>query len=441
MSKLSIINAKVIDPFTDIDGTFDILIEGKRVKEMRRTEGREEGRVKSEEGRGKSDERRGVREDAQIIDAKDLLVVAGLVDMHAHLREPGREDEETILSGTTSALRGGYQAVVCMANTEPPVDNIGIVKYIQEAEKVCDVYPVGTVTKGLKGVELSEIGDLVDAGCVAVSDDGMPIMDSFIMRRALEYCKQFGIPVISHAEELSLSSGVMNEGTVSTELGLSGIPSCAEEAMVARDILLTRFTKSRLHIAHISTKGSVELVRRAKEEGVNVTCEATPHHFSLTEECVRTFDTNYKMSPPLRPEKDRKAIIEGLLDDTVDVIATDHAPHADFEKELEFDQAPFGVIGLETALACGITYLVRPGLMDIKQLLRKFSVNSTRILSLPVRGISTGEYANLAIVDPTREWVPQKFLSKSRNSPFIGKSLYGKVLYTLYRGRLYKWED
>lgn len=423
MAKLIIKNARVIDPFTDTDGTFDILIEGERVKGVR---------GKREEGRGK-------REEGKVIDAKGLWVIPGLIDIHTHLREPGREDEETILSGTMSALKGGYQAVVCMANTEPPVDNIGIVKYIREAQKVCEVYPVGAVTKGLKGVELSEIGDLVDAGCVAVSDDGMPIMDSFIMRRALEYCKQFNIPIISHAEDLNLSSGVMNEGIVSTELGLSGIPSCAEESMVARDILLAKFTRSRLHIAHISTQGSVELIRRAKKEGVNVTCEATPHHFSLTDECVRSFDTNYRINPPLRTEVDRKAIIEGLIDDTIDAIATDHAPHADFEKELEFDQAPSGVIGLETALACGITYIVKPGFVDKKQLLRKFTLNPAKIFSLPVKGISTGEYANLAIVDPARKWVPQKFLSKSKNSPFIGKKLYGKVLYTLYRGRVYEW--
>lgn len=432
MSKLTIKNARVIDPFTDTDGAFDVLIEGERVKEMR-------GRGKSEERIGKREKRRERREGGRVINARGLLAIPGLVDMHTHLREPGREDEETILSGTMSALKGGYQAVVCMANTEPPVDNLGIVKYIREAERACDVYPVGAVTKGLKGAELSEIGDLVNAGCVAVSDDGMPIMNSFIMRRALEYCKQFGIPIISHTEDLNLSSGVMNEGIVSTELGLPGIPSCAEEAMVARDILLARFTESKLHIAHISTKGSIELVRRAKEEGVHVTCEATPHHLSLTDECVRSFNTNYKMNPPLRTETDRKAVIEGLVDDTIDVIATDHAPHADFEKELEFDQAPSGVIGLETALACGITYLVRPGLMDMKHLLRKFTVNPTRILSLSITGISVGEYANLAIVDPTCEWIPQKFLSKSKNSPFIGRNLYGKVLFTIYRGKLYEW--
>lgn len=420
MPKLIIINARVTDPITDTDGVFDILIEGERVKEMRERGKREGGREK--------------REDAQIIDAKDLLVVPGLVDAHTHLREPGREDEETILSGTMAAFKGGYQAVICMANTEPPIDNIGIVKYIQEAKRACDVYPVGAVTKGLKGVELSEIGDLVDAGCVAVSDDGMPIINSFIMRRALEYCKQFNIPVISHAEDLNLSSGVMNEGIVSTELGLSGIPSCAEEFIVARDILLAKFTKSRLHIAHVSTKGSVELIRRAKKEEVNVTCEATPHHFSLTDECVRSFNTNYRVNPPLRTEVDRKAIIEGLIDDTIDAIATDHAPHADFEKELEFDQAPSGVIGLETALACGITYLVRPGLMDIKQLLRKFTVNPIKIFSLPIKGISPGEYANLAIVDPNKEWIPEKFSSKSQNSPFIGKKLYGKVIFPIYKG-------
>ncbi|MEA3431568.1 MAG: dihydroorotase [candidate division WOR-3 bacterium] len=425
MAKLIIKNARVIDPFTDTDGTFDILIEGERVKGVK----------------GKREERRGKREKRKVIDAKGFWVIPGLIDMHTHLREPGREDEETILSGTMGAVKGGYQAIVCMANTEPPVDNIGIVKYIREAQRVCEVYPVGAVTRGLKGVELSEIGDLVDAGCVAVSDDGMPIMDSFIMRRALEYCKQFNIPIISHAEDLNLSSGVMNEGIVSTELGLSGIPSCAEESMVARDILLAKFTKSRLHIAHISTQGSVELIRRAKKEGVNVTCEATPHHFSLTDECVRSFNTNYRINPPLRTEVDRKAIIEGLIDDTIDAIATDHAPHADFEKELEFDQAPSGVIGLETAFACGITYLVKPGFMDIKQLLRKFTLNPAKIFSLPVKGISTGEYANIAIVDPDREWVPQKFLSKSKNSPFTGKSLYGKVLYTLYRGRVYEWKD
>ena len=429
MNKLFIKNARVIDPFTNTDGTFDILIKGEKVIELKR----KERKGKREKGRGKEAER--------VIDARGLLVIPGLVDMHAHLREPGREDEETIISGTTAALKGGYQAVVCMANTEPPIDNIGIVRYINEAEKACDVYPVGAVTKGLKGKEIAEIGDLVNAGCVAVSDDGMPIIDAFIMRRALEYSKQFDIPLISHPEDLNLSVGVMNEGVVSTELGLSGTPSSAEEAMIARDILLARFTKSRLHIAHISTKGSLELVRRAKEEGINVTCEVTPHHFSLTDDFVRTFDTNFKMNPPLRSEEDREAMIKGLKDETIDVIATDHAPHADFEKELEFDQAPFGVIGLETALACGITYLVKPGFMTIKQLLQKLTINPSSILSLPIKGLVLGEYANITIVDINLEWVPQRFLSKSSNSPFLGKKLCGKVLYTINKGRVFDWKD
>ncbi len=429
MSKIIIRHGRVLDPFTAKDGTYDVIIERERIKEL----------IERRTAKGDREE---VREKkVEVIDAKGLLVIPGLVDMHSHLREPGREDEETILSGTTAALAGGYQAIVCMANTEPVIDNIGIVRYIKEAKKACDVYPVGAVTKGLLGEEISEIGDLVGAGCVAISDDGMPIMNSSVMRRALEYCKQFNIPLISHAEDLYLSTGVMNEGMVSTELGLPGIPSCAEETMIARDISLTKFTGSRLHVAHVSTKGSVELLRRAKEEGIDVTCEATPHHFSLTDDCVRTFDTNCKMKPPLRTEEDREAIIEGIREGIIDVKATDHAPHADFEKELEFDQAPFGVIGLETALSCGLTYLVKPGFISIEQLIREMTVNSTKIVSLPIKGLNPGEFANLAIVDPDKEWIPQRFLSKSSNSPFIGKNLYGKVLYTVFKGKIFKWKD
>ncbi|MCD5383648.1 dihydroorotase [candidate division WOR-3 bacterium] len=427
-------NANIIDPFTDTYGRFDIRIEKEKVKDISSSG----TLVPPCRGRACPCPQEGSPQE-EVIDAEGMLVIPGLIDMHAHLREPGREDEETILTGTMAALKGGYQAVVCMPNTEPPVDNAGTVKYILDREKACDVYPVGAVTKGLKGEVLSEIYDLVDAGCVALSDDGMPIVRASIMRRALEYCKQFDVPIISHSEEPTLSLGVMNEGIVSTELGLTGSPSCAEEVMVARDILLAKFTKSRLHIAHISTKGSVELIRRAKADGINISSETTPHHFSLTDESVRSYDTNYKMNPPLRKESDRLAIIEGLKDGTIDAIATDHAPHADFEKEIEFDRAPYGVIGLETALACGITYLVRPGFMDISGLIKKFTVGPAGILSLSVRGIVKGKYANLAMIDMDSEWTPQKFLSKSNNSPFIGKTLYGKVVHTVYRGKMYNW--
>jgi len=327
---------RVVDPANGTDETLDILVDRGKIKEAGKS-------IKAPGGNG-----------LETIDASGMLVVPGLIDMHVHLREPGFEYKEDISTGTAAAVAGGFTAVCPMPNTNPVNDNRSVTEYIlrRAAESGrCKVLPIGSITKGSVGTELSEMADMADAGCVAFSDDGLPVADAGIMRKALEYARTFGLPLISHAEEKSLSAdGVMNEGVMSTRLGLRGIPSSSEEVMVARDINLAGLTGGRLHIAHVSTRGSVELVRRAKADGINVTCETCPHYFTLTDEALTDYDTNLKVNPPLRTEDDRLAIIEGLKDGTIDVIATDHAPHAAYEKDVEFDLAPFGISGIETAL-------------------------------------------------------------------------------------------
>jgi len=384
--------------------------------------------------------------DGMIVDCKGCVITPGLMDMHVHLREPGREDEETIETGANGAAVGGFTAVCCMPNTEPVIDNQGVVLLIKEraSDHLVDVFPIAAVTKGRDGQELTEVGDLVEAGAVAISDDGDPVYNAEVMRRALEYSKMFGIPVIEHAEDKELShSGVMHEGFVSTSLGLPGIPSISEEIIVARDILLAEFTGGKLHIAHISTEGSVRLIREAKSRGVNVTCEVMTHHFTLTDEAVRKFDTNTKMNPPLRAQADVDALKEGLRDGTIDVIATDHAPHSSEEKEMEFDQAPFGILGLETAVGLTTTMLIDQGILEFKEALEKLIINPRKILGLEIPALNKGKIANLSILHPSEQWKVDKtiFQSKSRNTPFDGWDLHGCPKGVINKGKYYFSKD
>ena len=420
---LAITGGRVIDPESRLDRIADIFVQDGLIKEI---------------SSRKTTTRIGAKE---VIDAKGKIVVPGLIDMHAHLREPGREDEETIYTGSCSAVAGGFTAVCCMPNTEPPIDNQETVKFVyaKAKEAKCKIFCVGAVTKAQKGEELTEIFDLVQAGAVAISDDGKPVSSSQVMRNALEYCKMFGLPVISHCEDLNLSSGgVMHEGLVCTTLGMNGIPSIAEEVMVARDLKLAEFTGGRVHIAHVSTCGSVDLIREAKKRGIKVTCETTPHHFTLTDEAVKTFDTNAKVNPPLRTRKDVEAIKRGLLDGTIDSIATDHAPHSVEEKEVEFDFAPFGMVGLETALGLVVTELINKKILSWPQAIAKLTINPSRILNLKGGRIKRDFPADLTIIDPKASWIvnPSQFKSKSKNSPFSGKKLWGKVCYTMVDGKI-----
>jgi len=378
---------------------------------------------------------------AKVIDAKDMLVLPGLIDMHTHLRDPGRPDKETIATGTRAAAKGGFTSICAMANTEPVVDNPAVVRYVVEKarlEGVINVLPVGAVTKGLKGEHLTEMALMIKEGAIAFSDDGRPIMKADMMRRALDYLRQFNLPLISHCEDLDLSAGgVVNEGALSTEVGLPAISALAEETMVARDVMLAE-QFGRVHLAHLSSGKSVELVRQAKKKKVKISCETCPHYFSLTEEVVKEYDTNAKVNPPLKTKKDIEAIIKGLKDGTIDVIATDHAPHNVEEKNIEFNQASSGMVGLETALALVLTKLVETKKLTLKQAVAKMTINPARILGLNKGTLNVGADADVIIVDPTREWVvdPAKFASKSRNTPFAGEKLKGQVLFTIVGGKL-----
>ena len=375
------------------------------------------------------------------IDAHGLIVTPGFIDMHVHLREPGYEYKETVLTGTRSAVAGGFTAVACMANTNPVNDNGSVTRYIIEKAQEADlarVFPIGALSKRLQGEELAEIGDMVEAGAVAVSDDGRPVMDANLMRRALEYCSMFNVPVSVHEEDLHLAAGgVMNEGPTALRLGLKGIPNAAEDVMVARDLALARLTGGRLHIAHVSTRGAVALVRQAKAEGLTVTAEATPHHFTLTEEAVEGYNTSAKMAPPLRLAEDVEALKEGLRDGTIDAIATDHAPHHRDEKEVEFDQAANGVVGLETALPLTLR-LVSAKVLSLPAALSKLTVSPARILGLPYGMLAPGAPADIVLFDPARQWrlEPEKLRSKSKNTPFGGWELTGKVVLTMVGGRV-----
>ena len=419
--KLLVRGGKVIDPANDFCQAADILIDSGKISAV-----------------GQNLKANG----AEVIDAKNKLVLPGLIDMHVHLREPGLEAKETIASGTRAAARGGFTSVACMPNTKPVVDNQALVEFINSraaSDGVVNVFPIGAITKGSAGSELAEIGDMKSAGAVAISDDGRPVMNAQVMRLAMEYAKMFNLPVISHCEDIDLAAnGVMHEGYFSTVFGLKGISRLAEEVMVARDIMLAELTGTKVHIAHISTAGSVELVRMAKKKGLNVTAEATPHHFTLTAEAVGGYDTGTKVNPPLRGADDIRAVKEGLGDGTIDVIATDHAPHTVEEKDVEYNYAPFGIVGLETAVGLAFKELVNPGFLTVEELVRKMSVNPARILGLPKGRLGVGADADITIVDPgLREVVDvQRFASKGKNSPFGGWELKGLPTVVIVGGRV-----
>lgn len=409
--KIILKGARIVDPAINLDDTLDMLIKDGKIVALERinTDGFE----------------------GEILDVRDKTISPGWIDMHVHLREPGREDEETVESGSLAAANGGFTAVCCMSNTTPAIDSQEIIQYIKDRarDSLVNVHPIAAITKNREGKELAEILDLVEQGAVAISDDGNPVMSAEIMRRALEYSKMVNIPVIGHEEDSTMTvNGHMNEGFVSTCLGLGGIPSVAEDLMVARDIMLVEYCGGRFHVAHIATKKSVDLIRQAKARGVSVTAEATPHHFSLTDEAVRSFNTNAKMKPPLRTEEDVEAIIEGLSDGTIDVIATDHAPHSWEEKAAEFNYAPFGIVGLETALGLSATRLLDTNKLKLKTCIEKFTLNPYKILGLEAPSIKKGNFANLSIFDVETEWTFNEInsLSKSTNSPFTGWTLKGK---------------
>ncbi len=424
---LIIAGGRVIDPASGLNKVADIYIQ--------------DGKITKIETRKLISKKKTSSESVEIISAWDKIVAPGLIDMHVHLREPGREDEETIVSGSQAGVAGGFTALCCMPNTHPPLDNQEAVKFVYDRAKLAPgrVFCVGAVTKGQKGEELTEIGELVDAGAVAISDDGKPVSNAEVMRRALEYSKMFDIPVIDHCQDLSLSKdGVMNESFTSTLLGLKGIPALAEEIMVARNIKLAAYTEGRIHIAHISTAGAVELVREAKKRKIKVTCEVTPHHFTLNEEMIASYDTNLKMNPPLRSKRDILAIKSGLKDGTIDCIATDHAPHSIEEKDVEFELAPFGIIGLETALGLVVTELIEPGILSWSDAIAKMTVNPSKILKLNLGQIKIGYPADLTIIDSKQSWTVDisNFKSKSKNSPFEGRKLKGRVVGAVVNGRI-----
>lgn len=413
---------RVIDPSRRFDGVADVYLDGGKVASV---------------GQGISG-----ADDALVIDAAGRVVAPGLIDLHTHLREPGQEDVETVATGAMAAAAGGFSAVCAMPNTDPVTDNQAAVGFIvsqaQRAGKA-RVYPIGAISLGQKGQQLAEFGELVGAGAVAVSDDGKPVVSSHLMRTALEYARTFGIPVADHCEDPTLAAGgAMHEGLVSTRLGLKGIPAAAEEIMVARDIILAELTGGHVHLCHMSTRGSVELIRRAKEKGLRVTAEACPHHFTLTHERCEGYDTNAKMNPPLREGEDREALRQALKDGTIDVIATDHAPHHYDAKEREFDDAPNGIIGLETALGLSISELVQSGLMTLPELIAQMSTAPARIFGLPGGTLAAGALADVVVIDPVVEWEvrPEAFFSKSRNTPFAGRRLTGRADLTIVRGQI-----
>jgi len=368
----------------------------------------------------------------EVVNLKGKIISQGFIDIHVHFRDPGFEDAETITSGSKAALAGGFTQVCCMPNTKPAIDNEAEVRavYRKSRELPVDVYPIAAITKGRKGEELTEMNELANAGAVAFSDDGSPVEDSVIFRNALEYAKITGKVIINHAEDLEIKgTGYMHEGIVSAQLGIEGIPGLSEELMINRDIRTAEYVDAKIHIPHVSTAESVDLIRKAKKRGVKITCEVTPHHFSLTDEYMRNFNANGKVAPPLRSEKDRVALIEGLKDGTIDVIATDHAPHLSDTKETSLDLASFGLIGLESCFGLAMTKLVHEGHLSLMDLIKKLTINPAKILGLPLSSIKVGEKANFTIVDPDEWWIFNKknIYSKSENTPFLGQEFNGKV--------------
>jgi dihydroorotase len=420
MPSLLIHNGRLIDPSQGIDRVTSLLIE--------------DGRVAAYD----------VSPNGQdvVLDAAGKIVSPGLIDMHVHLREPGREEDETIATGTAAALAGGFTSIACIPNTDPPIDTQASVEFVRHQAAIanhCHVYVVACVSKNREGKELAELGLLVQAGAVAFSDDGAPVYDPELLRRAFEYCRMFDRPILNHAEVRELTrGGVMHEGQVSMVLGLPGMPAAAEDVMVGRDIILAEATGGRIHVMHVSTAGAVDLVRRAKRRGVRVTTEVCPHHFTLTDECLRAFDSNYKMSPPLRAAADVEACIGGLVDGTIDVICTDHAPHAAEKKMQELDQAPFGIVGLETSLGLVATKLIEPGHLDWPAALAKMTINPARVLGIDKGTLRIGADADVTIIDPEARWRvdPGKFRSKSRNTPFGGWQLRGRADTVIVGGRV-----
>ena len=419
--KILIKGGHVVDPANRIDEIRDVLVDGGKIAKV------------AENIADSAD---------KVIDASGKYVVPGLVDMHVHLRDPGQEYKEDIVTGTKAAVMGGVTSVACMPNTSPVCDNATVVTYIKakaEKEGYANVFPVGTISKGMAGKELSEMGDLKDAGAVAVSDDGKPVSEPILMKHALQYAKMFNLPVISHCEDLSLADGGdMNEGFMSTYLGLRGITRAAEEVQASRDILIAEAIGAPVHIAHVSTRGTVDLVRQAKKRGVKVTCETAPHYFTLTENAVEGFNTNAKMNPPLRTDDDVEAIKEGLKDGTIDAIITDHAPHHIDEKNCEFALAKNGIIGLETSLGLGLKYLVKENVLTMTELISLMSANPAKILNIPKGTLSEGADADITIFDFDKEWTVdvKSFKSKSKNSPYDGWTLCGKPEYVLVGGRI-----
>lgn len=420
--RILIRNGRVIDPSSGTDETLDILIEKKKIVDLK---------PKIQAG------------DARIIDASRLVVAPGFIDMHTHLREPGQENKETIRTGSLAAARGGFTTIACMPNTSPVNDNRGVNEYIlSEARKsaVINVLPIAAITRGLKGAEMTDIADLAESGAVAFSDDGYPVQNSLIMRRTLEYSKLLDSLIIDHCEDLNLSAdGVMHEGYYSYLYGLKGIPSSAEEVMAARDVILAEQTQARLHIAHVSAKGTVELVRRAKQKNIRITAEVTPHHLFLTDAAIAGYDTNLKVNPPLRSQEDVQALTRAVKDGTIDAFASDHAPHTPDEKAVEFDLAPFGINGLETAVSLVLDRLVHKNIISIHECINMFSTAPARILNLETKGkISVGTDADLTILNLQKDVVVDvhRFASKSRNSPFHGWKLRGAPVMTIVGGRI-----
>lgn len=422
MTELLIRGGRVIDPSRGSDGVADLYIKDGRIEAVGRN-------IPVEQG-------------VEVIDATGKVVAPGLIDLHVHLREPGFEHAETIATGALSAAAGGFTAVCAMPNTDPVTDGqagVGFVVRQSIRAGMARVYPIGAVSMGQMGEQLTEFGEMVQAGAVAVSDDGKPVATSHLMRTALEYARTFGIPVADHCEDMSLAAGgAMHEGLIAARLGLKGIPSAAEEIMVARDIILAELTGGHVHLCHMSTRGSVELIRWAKSKGLKVTAEATPHHFTLTHERCLGYDTSAKMNPPLREAADREAIRQGLKDGTIDCIASDHAPHHYDTKEREFDDAPNGIIGLETAFGLAIRELVEPGLISLPELIARMSTVPARIFHLPGGSLEVGAPADVVVLDAARRWVLRRedLHSRSTNSPFLGETLVGQADVTIVGGRV-----